>query len=36
VGLADRVAVLDGLLRVESPSGGGTTVTAAIPLGSYS
>ena len=33
VGLADRVAVLDGLLRLDSPVGGGTVVTAAIPLG---
>ena len=33
VGLADRLATLDGLLRVETPSGGGTLITAAIPLG---
>ena len=33
VGLADRLAALDGLLRVESPSRGGTLITAAIPLG---
>ena len=32
VGLADRVAVLDGELRVESPAGGGTVLTAAIAL----
>jgi PAS domain S-box-containing protein len=32
VGLADRLAVLDGHLRVESPSGGGTLVAADIPL----
>jgi signal transduction histidine kinase len=32
VGLADRLAALDGLLRVETPSGGGTLITAAIPL----
>jgi signal transduction histidine kinase len=32
VGLADRLAVVDGLLRVETPSGGGTLITAAIPL----
>jgi PAS domain S-box-containing protein len=32
VGLADRLAALDGLLRVESPSGRGTLITAAIPL----
>jgi signal transduction histidine kinase len=31
-GLADRVAVLGGLLEVESPAGGGTRVRAAIPL----
>jgi signal transduction histidine kinase len=32
VGLADRLAVLDGRLRVESVAGGGTLVTADIPL----
>jgi PAS domain S-box-containing protein len=32
VGLEDRLAVLDGHLRVESPSGGGTLVAAEIPL----
>ena len=32
VGLADRVAILDGRLEVDSPPGGGTRVTAAIPL----
>jgi signal transduction histidine kinase len=32
VGLADRLAVLDGRLEVESPAGGGTLVDAAIPL----
>jgi signal transduction histidine kinase len=32
IGLADRLAVLDGELRVESPAGGGTVVAAAIPL----
>jgi signal transduction histidine kinase len=32
VGLADRVAVLHGRLRVESPPDGGTLVAAAIPL----
>jgi signal transduction histidine kinase len=32
VGLADRLAVLDGQLRVESPADGGTLVTADIPL----
>jgi signal transduction histidine kinase len=33
VGLADRLAVLGGRLRVVSPSDGGTHVAAAIPLG---
>jgi signal transduction histidine kinase len=33
VGLADRLAVLDGRLRVESPTDGGTLIAAAIPLG---
>jgi signal transduction histidine kinase len=32
VGLADRVAALDGRLRVDSPAAGGTLVAAAIPL----
>jgi signal transduction histidine kinase len=32
VGLADRLAVLDGQLRVESPVDGGTLVAAKIPL----
>ena len=32
VGLADRVAALDGRLRVESPAEGGTLVAVAIPL----
>jgi signal transduction histidine kinase len=32
VGLADRLAVLDGRLRVESPADGGALVTADIPL----
>jgi hypothetical protein len=32
VGLADRLAVLDGQLRVESPAGGGTLVAAGIAL----
>jgi signal transduction histidine kinase len=31
-GLADRLAALDGELRVESPADGGTLVAAAIPL----
>ena len=32
-GLADRVEALDGRLGVESPSTGGTRITAEIPLG---
>jgi signal transduction histidine kinase len=32
VGLADRLAVLDGRLEVDSPPDGGTLVAAAIPL----
>jgi signal transduction histidine kinase len=32
IGLADRLAALNGRLRVDSPAGGGTLVTAAIPL----
>jgi signal transduction histidine kinase len=32
VGLADRLAALDGELRVESPADGGTLLAAAIPL----
>jgi signal transduction histidine kinase len=31
-GLADRVAALDGLLRVHSEPGGGTRIVGAIPL----
>jgi signal transduction histidine kinase len=31
-GMADRVAALDGRLRVESPPSGGTRVVAEIPL----
>jgi signal transduction histidine kinase len=33
VGLADRLAVLDGHLRVESPVDGGTLVAAVISVG---
>ena len=36
LGLADRLAALDGELRVESPADGGTLVAAAIPLRSAS
>jgi signal transduction histidine kinase len=32
LGLADRLAALDGRLRIESPADGGTNVAAAIPL----
>jgi PAS domain S-box-containing protein len=32
LGLADRLAVLDGQLRVESPADGGTLVAADIPV----
>ena len=32
VGLGDRLAALDGRLRVESPAHGGTVLAAAIPL----
>jgi signal transduction histidine kinase len=31
-GLTDRLAVLDGRLRIESPSEGGTLIAATIPL----
>ena len=31
-GIADRVAALGGRLRVESPPGGGTRLTAELPL----
>jgi signal transduction histidine kinase len=34
VGLSDRLAVLDGRLRLESPIDGGTLVSADIPLSS--
>ena len=36
VGLADRLAALDGRLRVESPTDGGTLISAAIPIGDWS
>ena len=32
LGLADRLAVLDGRLRIESPADGGTLIAADIPL----
>ena len=31
-GLGDRLALLDGRLRIHSPPAGGTLVTAAIPI----
>ncbi len=30
-GLVDRVEALDGVIRVESPPGGGTRITASLP-----
>ncbi|NEE11374.1 sensor histidine kinase, partial [Streptomyces sp. SID7499] len=30
-GLGGRVAALDGILRVDSPEGGPTTITAELP-----
>jgi PAS domain S-box-containing protein len=33
LGLADRLASLDGQLRVESPTNGGTLIAATIPIG---
>jgi signal transduction histidine kinase len=33
VGLRDRLALLDGSLRVENPADGGTLIAASIPLG---
>ena len=35
LGLRDRLAVLDGRLRIESPADGGTLVAADIPLSSH-
>jgi len=32
VGLHDRLAALDGILRIESPVGGGTQISASIPV----
>jgi signal transduction histidine kinase len=32
-GLADRVEALDGTVEIDSPPGGGTRITAEIPLG---
>jgi signal transduction histidine kinase len=36
VGLSDRLAVLDGTLRIESPADGGTLVAASIPSAAIS
>jgi signal transduction histidine kinase len=36
LGLADRLAALDGQLRVENPTDGGTLIAAAIPIGGSS
>ena len=33
VGLADRVAAVGGTLSVDSPAGGGTTLTVTLPIG---
>jgi len=35
-GLADRLAVLNGTIAVDSPAGGGTRITARIPLDEWS
>jgi signal transduction histidine kinase len=32
LGLRDRAAALDGELQVESPRGGGTVITATLPI----
>ena len=32
VGMADRVSALGGRLSVQSPAGGGTVLTATLPL----
>src|SRR5262249_55075603 len=31
IGLRDRLAALDGALRIESPAGGGTQISASMP-----
>jgi signal transduction histidine kinase len=36
LGMQDRLAALDGRLRMESPPGGGTRIDAEIPLGATS
>jgi len=33
VGLADRIAGIDGVLSVESPAGGPTIISAVLPCG---
>jgi signal transduction histidine kinase len=35
VGLRDRLEALDGRLAIDSPLGGGTLVTAEIPLSGH-
>jgi signal transduction histidine kinase len=35
VGLRDRLAAVDGSLRVQSPAGGGTLIAASIPLPAF-
>jgi signal transduction histidine kinase len=32
VGISDRVAALEGRLRIESPRGAGTVVTVELPV----
>jgi signal transduction histidine kinase len=32
VGIRDRLAAIDGTLRIETPSGGGTVIVASIPV----
>jgi signal transduction histidine kinase len=36
VGLRDRIATVEGLLRIESPAGGGTLIAAFIPIRQWS
>jgi signal transduction histidine kinase len=35
VGMNDRVTALGGRLQIESPKGGGTRVTATLPLAAF-
>jgi signal transduction histidine kinase len=32
VGIRDRLAAIDGTLRIETPPGGGTVIAASIPI----